>query len=273
MGCSLVLDTPGLLVLDADCPITKTMRPGEIQGVDRFEVLLVRSGCFTFRDARGYAFVDPTTCVLSSPRQLADIAHPALGGDTYLHLLLSREMWHELTLDDHAPLAARVSGQMQVAARAVLAAGSDAVDDMAVEEQALNLVAAAVANVEPTRISSGRPSTSRQRRQVVEDARAVLTEDLATTSVRDVAHRVGCSPSHLSRLFHEGTGMTMAGYRTRLRVNLALQLLADGGVTTAEAAAHSGFADQAHLTRALRHHTGWTTRGLRRLGVGSNRLP
>lgn len=257
------LDSPDVAVFDVHCPTTTVAGPEEVQGLDCFEVLVVRSGCFAFRDTRGEVLVDPSTCILGSPRHLGDVAHPAPGGDVYTHILLSPTVWHELTSDDQVPLAARVTGRMQVAARMTVAAGHETVDALAVEEQALNLVAAAVAQTHPVRMMSGRPGTSRRRRQLVEDARTILVHDPATARVRDVAVRLGCSPYHLSRVFHADTGMTIAGYRTRLRVNHAVQLLADEDLTIAETATQSGFADQAHLTRALRQHTGSTPHQLR----------
>jgi AraC-like DNA-binding protein len=253
-----VIDTPGVSVLDVRCPTTVVSDGEEIQGRDRFEVIFVRAGCFSFRDSRGEVLVDPITCVLGSPRRLAEIAHPAPGGDVYTQVTLSADVWHQLTFDEQVPLTARVSGAMQVAVRSMVAAGRRGEHEMAIEEEALNLVAAAVSFAEPVRMVSGRPRSDRARRQLAEDARAMLISDPALSSVREIAGRLDCSPGHLSRLFHAYTGMTLAGYRTRLRLNLALQLLADGGTSIAEAAAQCGFSDQAHLNRTLRHHTGST---------------
>lgn len=256
------MDTPAVSVLDVHCRALMS-GPEEIQGRDRFEVLFVRAGCFTFRDARGEVFVDPTTCVLGSPRQVADMAHPAPGGDVFTQVALTADAWCELTGDEQVPLSAWISGTMQLAGRAMLVAGRRGVDDMAVEEEALNLVAAAVAQADPARMASGHPPKGRGQRQLAEDARTILTTDPAMTSVREVSVRLNCSPYHLSRVFHAHTGMTLAGYRIQLRLNLALEMLADRGTSIAEAATQCGFADQAHLTRALRHHTGFTPNQIR----------
>ena len=263
MGHSQLLATRDLSVFEAHCPVRTVTGPREIQGVDRYEVLLVRRGCFRFRDARGEELVDPVTCVLGSPRQSAEIAHPAPGGDTYVHMILSVEAWNELAHDEQAPLSARVSGQMQVAVRLMMASAHYRLGaNMAVEEQALTIVADAVAQADPERVTSGWPYTARKRRQLAEDARIILAEDPAVASMRDVATRLACSTYHLSRLFHSCVGVTMARYRTRLRVNLAVQLLADGGSTIAEVADQCGFADQAHLTRAVHTYAGITPRAL-----------
>jgi AraC-like DNA-binding protein len=253
-----VLDAAGITVVEVCCAMTAVSGPREVQGCNAYELLLVRAGCFTYRDARGDVFVDATTCVMGSPQQLADIAHPATGGDTFLQITLSPEVWHDLTGDEQVPLSARVSGEMQIAARVVSAASSRGAADLDLEEAALNLVGAAMAQNDPIRTASGRPATERGRRHLVEDARAVLIDNPALHRVREVALLLGCSPYHLSRIFQAQTGMTLAGYRTRLRVNLALQLLADDDVSIAEVAVQCGFSDQAHLTRVLRHWTRFT---------------
>jgi AraC-like DNA-binding protein len=254
----VLVETGGVSVVVEQCPATVAPGPRELQGRDCFEVLFVRAGSFTYRDSRGAVFVDPTTCVLGGPRQVAELAHPTPGGDTDTIVLLSADAWHELTGDERVPLCAPVTGSMQVAQRALLAGARRGVARMALEEEVLNLAAAALAQVEPARVAAGRPPTVRSRRQLAEDARTILVGDPAVSSVRAVAARLACSPHHLSRVFHEHTGMTLASYRTRLRVNLALELLADGGIGVAEVASRCGFADHAHLTRVLRRHTGST---------------
>jgi AraC-like DNA-binding protein len=260
----MLLNTRDVTVVDVHCPTTSITGPMELQGLDCFELLFVRSGCFTFQDSRGRVFADPTTCVLGPPRQLADIAHPAAGGDIFTQISLSAEAWHEVASDDQVPLASQVTGGMQIEARSLLVAGRRGVGDMAVEEGALNLVAAALAQEEPARIASGRPSTNRRRRQLTEDARVILTSNPALASIREIAVELGCSPYHLSRTFRAHTGKGLAEYRTQLRVNLALQFIADGGMPLAEVASQTGFADQAHLTRTVRDWTGRTPDRFRR---------
>ena len=90
--------------------------------------------------------------------------------------------------------------------------------------------------------------------------------DPDSTSVVDLARRVGCSPHHLSRVFRRLTGRTISQYRTELRVTHALDRLGgqdpDAG-TLARIAAETGFADHAHLTRTIRRMIGTTPRTLR----------
>lgn len=82
--------------------------------------------------------------------------------------------------------------------------------------------------------------------------------DLAT-----LARNAGVSAAHASRAFAASHGMPPQLLRRELRHRHALRLLA-GGMSLAEVAALSGFADQAHLTRTLRAATGATPSQLRR---------
>ena len=80
----------------------------------------------------------------------------------------------------------------------------------------------------------------------------------------DLAQAAGVSAYHLSRTFRRVTGLTMSRYRTRLRLRQAMERLAAGEDDLAGLAADLGFADQAHLTRALGAETGTTPAALRR---------
>jgi AraC-like DNA-binding protein len=75
-------------------------------------------------------------------------------------------------------------------------------------------------------------------------------------SLIDIAHRVGASPHHLSRVFSELTGITVSRYRNVLRVREAVACLSEGHDDIARLAAELGFADHAHLTRTVGAFTG-----------------
>jgi AraC-like DNA-binding protein len=71
------------------------------------------------------------------------------------------------------------------------------------------------------------------------------------------AYDHGLAPETLSRGFRQRFGVTPAGFRAEARTRLALERLALGERLSA-AAAGAGFADQAHMTRAVRTLTGLT---------------
>jgi AraC family transcriptional regulator len=60
------------------------------------------------------------------------------------------------------------------------------------------------------------------------------------------------SPFHFTRLFTQAVGVTPHRYVVHLRLRRAIELIRDGRSGLAEIAAHTGFADQSHLSRWIR---------------------
>lgn len=85
-----------------------------------------------------------------------------------------------------------------------------------------------------------------------------------TLSVAELAAVVGLSESWFAHAFRSTTGVSPARHLMALRIGQARHLLKDGTVTIGEVAAATGFADQAHLTRAFRTATGTTPAAWRR---------
>ena len=71
----------------------------------------------------------------------------------------------------------------------------------------------------------------------------------AGLTVSGIAHAVGMSRNHFTKLFKESTGQTPYQYVVDARVKKAKELLTTGKFTISEAAHHVGFVDQSHLTR------------------------
>jgi AraC-like DNA-binding protein len=89
-------------------------------------------------------------------------------------------------------------------------------------------------------------------------AREFLDEHAAkNVSLADLAEVVGLSPFYLCRSFKRIVGLTPHTYQRQIRVRRARQLL-DEGVPISEAAARTGFYDQAHLTRHFKDVIGVT---------------
>ncbi len=68
-------------------------------------------------------------------------------------------------------------------------------------------------------------------------------------SLDEWARTVGMSPRNLTRAFRQATGISVAEYRTRLRLERAQGFLRNPGLTVEEVAARCGFADARHLRR------------------------
>jgi AraC-like DNA-binding protein len=102
--------------------------------------------------------------------------------------------------------------------------------------------------------------------RLVDEVRAALHTD-PDLALDDLARLVDRSPWHVSRTFHRATGTTLGAYRRRLRVSAVLDALAEGDDPPglAALAAETGFADQAHMTRALRREIRMPPGAARRL--------
>lgn len=93
-----------------------------------------------------------------------------------------------------------------------------------------------------------------------------LAHELASepdVSLETWAERNGISPQRLSRGFRQAYGTTAKRFRAEHRAQRALRALPGWPGTLGGLAAETGFADQAHLTRAVVSLTGWTPGQLR----------
>ncbi len=101
------------------------------------------------------------------------------------------------------------------------------------------------------------PAAARRAREVI-DANAAA--DLTTAQLAAAA---GCSRFALHRAFTAAYGMTPADYHRQVRLRAARRLIAQGW-SIGDAAAHTGFADQSHLTRWFSRYYGITPGGYQR---------
>lgn len=72
-----------------------------------------------------------------------------------------------------------------------------------------------------------------------------------------LAEFAGFSPYYLNRIFQAEVGIPPYEYLVKIRLKHAQEMLS-GGHSIAEAAHHSGFADQSHFTRFFKRHVGVT---------------
>jgi AraC-like DNA-binding protein/quercetin dioxygenase-like cupin family protein len=84
-------------------------------------------------------------------------------------------------------------------------------------------------------------------------------------SAEDLARRAGISATQLRALFRRHGGESPSRMIWRLKVEHAIQLLRSTGLTLGEVATHCGYANPFHLSRAVRRHTGYSPRDMRRL--------
>ncbi|WP_045696542.1 helix-turn-helix domain-containing protein [Streptomyces rubellomurinus] len=96
--------------------------------------------------------------------------------------------------------------------------------------------------------------------QVIDHMNGALDGRLPLAELAAVA---GVSPSHFTRAFRASTGQSPHQYLVRLRLERARRALLTTDTPIAVVAQLSGFADQSHLTRTMRLHTGLTPAALR----------
>jgi len=84
-------------------------------------------------------------------------------------------------------------------------------------------------------------------------------------TVDQVARHVGVQPRQLHRLIQERSGTSPSAEIQRARVETAKRVLIESTVSLADVAAECGFADQAHMSRAIKKATGMTPSRFRRI--------
>lgn len=103
--------------------------------------------------------------------------------------------------------------------------------------------------------------TPAQLRRVTDLMEARLHQKLG---VADLAEAAGLSESWFAHAFRATVGVSPARHLARLRIEAAQRLLRDTRTSIADIATATGFADQAHLTRAFRSAVGATPAAWRR---------
>jgi AraC-like DNA-binding protein len=93
----------------------------------------------------------------------------------------------------------------------------------------------------------------------------------ARTTLDQMAAALHTSPFHLSRTFRRWTGCSIHTYRTRVRLRVGLDRIADGG-RIADVALELGFASQSHFTDRLRRDLKLTPDAWRRALRGRHEL-
>ncbi len=243
------------------------------------KILLGRSGVYRRRVNGRTRFADATSVLLLRPGDELAVAHPLGCGDSYTCLEIAPEVLagrpdaHRWLVE--AGWEGTSDDQLDLAHRMLIAQLRHGLDRFEAAERLHRfltlLLQHSVGDGEPPDADLDhavrrRPATLTAHRRLADQAREVLTAGDFTLGLDDVARRVGASPHHLSRVFQRVTGSSLTAYRNRLRVRAVLDALAeDDGPPLRSVASAYGFADQAHLTRAVREQVGHPPARLRRL--------
>jgi AraC-like DNA-binding protein len=239
----------------------------DLEPIRRFGVVLGRVGLLRRQVDGVESVVDATVGYVQWPGTAQRVAHPIRGSDACTSITVSTALYEwiagcEFAVGGHRTVA--VSPEVDLRHRLLLSAGRAGVDSAGVLESALTVVGDVLSHLAPTSVDAGYPASQQRRRRVVDEVRQALHVEPGF-GLSELARLVGLSPYHLSRVFRHTCGVSISRYRIRLRVRRALERLADGERDLAALAHGAGFADQAHLTRAVRAETGETPGRLRTL--------
>lgn len=146
-----------------------------------------------------------------------------------------------MTLPDYACAVGDAARPMALAMAGALSS-SGRVDELALESQCLELMAATARHYRP--MQERAPAWLRRARECLREA------DLPG-SLSDVAKACNVHPVYLARAFRAHYGCSPGEYRRRCRLNRAAAMLATDTQDLAEVAQACGFFDQAHFTRAF----------------------
>ena len=262
----VLLDGSAIAVAEHSCDASHGRWSAE-EPLTSLSVVLVRSGLFRRRVEGVESVAEPTAGYLQRPGSIQQVAHPC-GGDRSTVITPSPLILGTLADHDLADQPLFTSPAVDMAHRVLVARARQGADRFELAERATALTGGLLLALASDRAGAARPATGTRARQLADQARQLLAEH-TNLGLDDLARAAGVSAYHLSHTFRRVTGLTLSHYRIRLRLRRAMERLAAGESDLAGLAADLGFADQAHLTRALRAETGTTPGALRTLLTAS----
>jgi AraC family transcriptional regulator len=224
------------------------LRSERFYPVPVFAVLL--SGASVLQEGGRALIVEAGTTLLAHAGAVYQSSHPFGCGDIGCHIRPSPAVLEHLRIPTGhftvVPTAPRTHLRFRLAVERMAIIGGDGLE---LEEAALALLAAATDRTQVDR----EPRLSRRQIELVEATKALLLERFCDSlRLDEVARQVGASPFHLARLFRRATGLSLHGYRTRLRLLHALERLEEARGALTDLALELGFSSQSHFTDAFR---------------------
>jgi len=257
---TILLDAPDIRVGEVSCGVHHD-RWSDEEPICTFAIILMRRGSFERRIDGVRHVADAITAYVQRPGSVQRIAHRTPGDLTTVIApgadSLGELAERALELDDM-----RLSPVSDLHHRLLIARARAGADAFELTERSIVLAGSVIAAAVGDGASSRLRIVSRRDTALVDDVRDCIARDMSVR-LDALAEFADVPAYHLSRTFRRVTGETVSRYRLRLRLNRALARMAAGDGDLAGVAIDSGFADQAHLTRALRHETGWTPGALR----------
>ena len=244
------------------------------------EIVLVRSGLFTKTTDGETLVADPNHVLFCTRHQPYHVTHPVAGGDTCTLLSLRPSDLLEV-IRSYAPADAECEDApfpftwalstprtflLQHALLSRLQRGEIA--PLAAEDLVFELVDDLISRAYELFRDRGHRApleAGRRHRTLVEAAKLLIDQNVQSPpALGDVAEALGCSPYHLSRIFHRESGLPMRRYLDRCRLRTALERLAEGERDLTGLALDLGYADHSHFSNAFHREFGMTPSLFRR---------
>jgi AraC family transcriptional regulator len=228
------------------------------RGGERTHLTLLRRGGFGYHVDGTVVIGDPAMALLYRAGDSYRISHPFDGGDDCTTFEISPELEEEVfgrRLHRHRDLRRAVSGTNQFAhleLHGQLAQGSG--DALAIEEAATRLCGSVLHD--ESEADHGQHLSPAALARVQRVRETLLDDPTEAAGLDALAVLAGCSPFHLARIFRKATGLTLAGYRTSLRIALSLERLAQGESDLSALAHDMGFSHHSHFSSAFRRRVG-----------------
>jgi AraC-like DNA-binding protein len=231
-------------------------------------IVFVRRGVFGRRHRGESLVADANQILFFHSGEPYAYSHPVPGGDDCTILVLEPDTAVEAVsrispqAADHpespfgrpSVLGGRTSARLH---HELLAALRTQAPALAVEDLLAELILCALRETDTPRVETRSPRTARRHTEAVEETKLRLNRDVERPPrLAEIAAAVECSPFHLSRTFHEVTGLSLRAYLQRLRARLAAERLASGERDLTDLALDLGYADHAHFTNAFRREWG-----------------
>jgi len=267
-----LVESHGISAVDFRCS-AGVERAGPEEPNPTHSIVFVRRGVFGRTHRRENFVADPNHILFFNKSEPYRYSHPIPGGDDCTILTIDATIAPDLVAVHSPREAERLEAPFRIGyapcsnraawlhyellglvrRQASLLSLEDALSELA-------HVALRSAYESLERIRQTKPLTfgaMRRRYELCESVKVTVNERIATLpSLRELADDLNCSPFHLSRLFHQTTGMSLRRYVSRLRASMAAERLAKGQRDLTDLALELGFSDHSHFTNAFRKEWG-----------------
>ena len=247
-----------------------------------FEIVLPRAGAYHRRDAHGTFLADPNHILFYNAGEPYDITHLIKGEDTSTVFIIAPALLIEMIRIynpniENSPQRPFQSSHiifnsyLQIMQYKLLRANRQSLDQLAVEEEIVQLVGEILQASHQGRTYSRKPSRNTLRAHVEQTYQVktfLNTHIRSPLQLEHISSAVHLSPFHLCRLFKQQTGMSLHQYVKRLRLFNAAEYMLDHPAKRLDLLAQEyGFSNHGNFSTAFRQVFGINPSELRRAHI------